>query len=402
LVFLAAVVFRAALYFAFPNFGTIPPREMERVARCWAETGEFCNPYATPTGPSAHVAPVYPILLGAVYRIFGAYTPHAMLAQAILSWVLCALRCALLIPLAAALRLPDRTGIIAAILSTLFIGAFHTELRGAWDAPLSALCLMALVWVAAKFSSPSDFTLARSAILGLGVGIALLINPALLPVVAGFCLLAAWVYWPGFLRYSLWLLALGAGILIALTPWTLRNLHALGSPILLRSDFGLELALAYNQSGATSVLEPEMLRLHPTINPEVSGQIAALGEVEFNRRKKQEALERIRANPARAARMFAAHVIYFWFPPAGNFSFRMLLAGLTVVSFLGLPLLWRESLRAGALISVVWAGFPLVYYITMWSSRYRYPMEWSMLLAAAALLDFLLRRARFGQTSYTK
>lgn len=394
-VFLAAFLFRAAVYFAFRGYGTIPPREMERVARCFAETGGFCNPYVTPTGPTAHVAPVYPIILGSIYGIFGSFSPHAMLAQAILSWTLCALRCALIIPVALALRLPVRTGTIAAILGTFFIGAFNTELRGAWDAPLSALCLMALVWIAAKFSSPSDFRPARTALLGLAAGVVLLINPAVLPVIAGYCFLGACAYSPGFLRYTLSLAAFILGIALALTPWTLRNLYALGSPILFRSNFGLQLVQSYNGAGAISVTDSEYLHLDPAIYPNASRQVAALGEIEFNRRMKQQALDYIRNHPGTAARIFAAHIVYFWFPPAANLVFRLLLAGLTIVSFTGLILPWRESPRAGVLIAVVWIAFPLVYYISIWSSRYRYPMEWSMLLAAAACLDFLLRRTRY-------
>ena len=394
LVFLAAFLFRAAVYFAFRGYGEIEPREMERVARCFAETGGFCNPYATPTGPTAHVPPVYPIILGSVYRIFGAYTPHAMLGQAILSWIFCALRCALLIPLALALGLAPRTGTIAAILGIFFISAFHTELRGAWDAPLIALSLMAVVWAATRFSNPSDFRPARTALLGLAAGVVLLINPALLPVIAGYCFLGAYAYSPGILRYTLSLAAFILGIGIALTPWTLRNLYVLGSPIPFRSNFGLQLAQSYNPAGAISVTDSEYLHLDPAIYPDASRQVAALGEIEFNRRMKQQAFDYIRSHPGTATRIFAAHIRYFWFPPAGNLIFRLLLAGLTIVSFTGLVLLWRESPRAGVLIAVVWIAFPLVYYITIWSSRYRYPVEWSMLLTAAAGLDFLLRRTR--------
>jgi hypothetical protein len=391
LVFCAAFLFRAAVYFAFRNYGTIPPREMERVAGCFAETGSFCNPYATPTGPTAHVGPLYPILLGSIYRVFGPFTPSAMLGQAMLSWIFCALRCALLIPLATVLRLPCRAGTIAAILGIFFIGAFNTELRGGWDAPLIALCLMAIVWAAARFSGPSDFRPASALLLGLAAGVILLINPAPLPVIAAYCLLGACAFWPGFARYALSLAAFILGIVIVLTPWTLRNLYVLGNPMPFRSNFGLELFLAYNETGAASTLDLDIARLHPALNVEASRQLAAMGEVEFHRRKEHEALDYIRNHPATAARIFAAHIVYFWFPPADNLIFRLLLAGLTITSAIGLILLWRENPRAGVLIAVVWIAFPLVYYITIWSSRYRYPMEWTMLLATAALLDRLGR-----------
>jgi hypothetical protein len=387
LFFMAAFGFRMVLYFAFPNYGMISPREMERVARCWAETGQLCNPYATPTGPTAHVAPVYPVLLGSLYRAFGAETAQGRFAQAALSWTLCGIRSALLIPLALAIGLSFRTGVMAAALSTFFISAFHTELRGPWDAPLSALFLMGLTWLAARFSRSPDFRVRSAALLGVASGCAALENPATLPIIAGYCLAAGYVYRPPLRQYSGWLLTLGIAGLLVLIPWAARNQRVLGSPLLFRSNFGMELAVAYNPEGATSSLESAIVRYEPGVNEELSRRIASMGEVAFNKEEQRQAIDRIKQDPRRAARMFLAHLVYFWFPPAENRIFRVILAGLTLTSVFGMVLLWKHNRRPAALILIIWLSFPLIYYILVWSSRYRYPMEWSMILASASLLD---------------
>src|SRR5271157_6520169 len=54
--------------------------EMEKIARSLAEDNVFGNPYALPTGPTAHHAPIYPFLLSLIFRMFG-YGPDARLIQ---------------------------------------------------------------------------------------------------------------------------------------------------------------------------------------------------------------------------------------------------------------------------------------------------------------------------------
>jgi hypothetical protein len=54
---------------------------MERVARNLAEIGTLGNPYLVPTGPSAHHAPFYPLLLSLIYR--GVYSGPQNSDQAI-------------------------------------------------------------------------------------------------------------------------------------------------------------------------------------------------------------------------------------------------------------------------------------------------------------------------------
>jgi hypothetical protein len=67
-------------YFAWtgPEFGSA---EMERAARSWTQEGRIAHVYSDRTGDSAHVAPLYPILLGTIYRLVGWESPAAGWAQ---------------------------------------------------------------------------------------------------------------------------------------------------------------------------------------------------------------------------------------------------------------------------------------------------------------------------------
>src|SRR5262249_43361897 len=56
--------------------------ENERVAAALAKGKGFCDAFGAGTGPTAHVSPLYPLLLSGVYRWFGTYeTATGRLAQ---------------------------------------------------------------------------------------------------------------------------------------------------------------------------------------------------------------------------------------------------------------------------------------------------------------------------------
>lgn len=388
LIFVVAFVLRLSLAILFPDFGVAVPGEMERVAESWATTGQLANPYLSPTGPTAHVAPLYPVLMGSIYRTFGSGA-NGRFVLTVFSCVLSSLRCALLIPLAIVLKLGLRIGLLAAGLSTVYISAFNTELRGWWEAPLSALVLLALVMLAARLYQTPVFT-ARTAVgCGLFTGLALLVSPALLPTLAAFLILAGR---PGLRmpkRYTGWLIGVIVVAGIVLLPWTVRNARVLGSPIVFRSNFGLELSLAFNDGQRLTNLDPETVSSHPLHNLAVSQEIARIGEVAFNRNRQQQAIDWIRTHPFAAARLIGGHIWYFWFPPSPFVIFRLILAFLTLFALAGLLLMYTMNREAGLLIGVVWATFPLTYYLTYWSSRYRYPMEWTLVLCSAIIIDRL-------------
>jgi len=161
----------------------------------------------------------------------------------------------------------------------------------------------------------------------------------------------------------------------------------LGSAVI-RSNFGLELSLAYNDQEQASALG-NVLESHPLKNRAVSEHIAQVGEIAFNRERENQALNWIREHPGSAARLFVKHVIFFWFPPAENAFFRVFMAVVTVTALLGFLLLASNNQFAAWLIGLIWISFPTLYYVTYWSSRYRYPMDWTLLLCSAVLLEAL-------------
>jgi hypothetical protein len=122
--------------------------------------------------------------------------------------------------------------------------------------------------------------------------------------------------------------------------------------------------------------------MHPSRYRPATEKLLAQGEIAFNEDRKREAIEWIRSHPQQFASMTAQRTIHFWFPPGRNRAHALALAGFTLLAFAGLFILWRQRSPAFAITAVVWVMYPLLYYIIQWSSRYRQPIDWSLILCA--------------------
>src|SRR5216683_1748538 len=84
--------------------------ELERAAICLADHGELGSAYSDDSGPTAHVSPLYPALLAAIYRVFGSHTPAGRLAQELASILISSLGITLLPVLARRAKLEQGSG----------------------------------------------------------------------------------------------------------------------------------------------------------------------------------------------------------------------------------------------------------------------------------------------------
>ncbi|HXG32194.1 MAG TPA: hypothetical protein VNJ11_02430 [Bryobacteraceae bacterium] len=382
-----------------------PQGEWENIARNVAATGDFANPYGSPTGPTAHSAPAYPFLLSLAFRAAGTGS-EGRRACIILNALLASLACALLPVLAAVAGLPISVGAAAGLASALVPLRLLSELMiSAGGAQLKALTwitmhLLTLGWFSAGPASPT-----RWLAYGAAWGAAFHVDPALLPV----CL-----FWTGVLarripgRHALRVFRRVAvmlvGVSLALLPWTLRNRRQLGAWIFVRSNAGLELAVS-NHDSASPILAHEIisddtdalgqwLGRHPSGSEKHRARIRAVGEVEYNRQRLGEALDWIRRNPARFAILSLQRFRYFWFYPGMTRRWRnMILFPMVFVGVWGLVRMVAQNRFLGLLFLGDWVAYPLTYYVIQVSGRYRYPIEWTILLLSCyAVWDWRSRR----------
>jgi hypothetical protein len=408
----AAVRFFGPIHYD-PN-ATVPKGpEAARVGYYLYTQGDWANPFGPlQTGPTAHEAPLYPAMLAGLYHILGAGAKGAYSVQFVEALVLTAE--VGVIPLVAqALGLDLVTGFAAALLAV-----FGTRRTYVWETNYVGFLLVLLTLLACKYlrsldssgcakltyttnsgatrSYPKLFAIA----LGLLWGTTLLTGPSTALVWVSWVILGAWYSY----RHGAWKVWLPVLIIpvIMVAPWAWRNNRVLHSPVLLRSNFGLELMVSNNSCATYSMRQNQssgcFKSTHPNWNRKEGRKVIDLGEVNYNKAKLKQALEWISENPRIFARLTAQRLLYFWLPTdtgrfAGAFTIRgntipaWVIYPATVLSIPGLIMLWRTSRRGAVILASFLVLYPPVYYFVQFESRYRFPIMWVTFLLGAVVIS---------------
>jgi len=386
LIFGVSLAVRMAAAIFFHTFSKPDRYEMERAALSLARYGTLGNPYMIPTGPTAHVAPAYALLLAAIFRVFGDGVRGEIVKKFCASAASSA-QYALFPVVSPALGMTRRVGLFAGVLGAFLPIKLATEIYGDWEAPFAALALLLLVYRIAVTWRDGRFDIRRGLLQGLGWGLALLCSPNLMPVCFAIMALGLWRVGRNRPRaYFAYAAANLVAIALCLAPWAIRNQRALGSPIFARSNFGIELHMANND--LASPLEPVNLRhhlydtFHPLSNLREAEAVRDMGEVAYNRSRLNEALLWIRAHPRRFAQLTAARIWYTWFPRTPVPKRDVLDWMITIACALGLGLLWKRSADSALLLLTCLLSYTAIYSVIQVMVRYRYPVDWIVFLAA--------------------
>ena len=355
--------------------------EPTKVALSLANHGSFADPFLIPTGPTAHVAPAFPLILSVVYRIFGDGEAGET-GKRVLTCFVSSLQYALLPWLAGVFGLAPSVGLAAALFGTVLPLQRYAESASSWESPWAAVLLMILSAMTSEPKIRARFGPIWTGAIWTGAvwGVALLFAPALASVYVGFL----WL-----LRRHWRAAALSIGItMLCLSPWAYRNHRQLGSWIWLTDNLGLELSIS-NGDGSASGMDANLRanylnRFHPSGSIAEALQVGQLGEVAYNNRRLAQALHWIATHPTQFCKLTAARAFYFWFP-------GIYLALVTLLAFAGLFHTFRTEPKTAAIFATIWIAYPLIFYIVQFDRRYRHPIEWSILLMAAQGLFVLMR-----------
>lgn len=362
--------------------------ETSRIAQSIAWHGVFADPFPTPTGPTAHHAPVYPFLLSLIYDLPPSLRTGA---RAGLNIVLASVTCAAVYLTGIALGLPPLTGLIAASLLALVPVRMVLELCGDQEQNLvAALTVATIGYTAACFRQP------QKGFFWLGVlwGAVLLTAPVMVFVFLVVCLLALI---QGGLRKEGTVMLMAAGAV--LIPWTIRNHQVLGGWFFVRDTLGLELRVSNaDDAFADPDINSErgaMQTYHPFFNRAVSDQVRREGEPQLYARYGREAVQWMVSHPDGFERLTFEHFRNFWLP-LGSSPRQMLWRVVSwVLAAAGLVFLWTKDLTAAILLLALLVAYPLPYYFTQSYSRYAYPVEWALTLVAVYGLQRIVVYARF-------
>ncbi len=326
------------------------------------------SPFGGLTGPTAFIAPGYPLLTAAVFRLCGDGTRLSAALMMSGQLGLGVLTVWLLMRVAQSLF-----GRRAALVAGLFWSCSLPLLwipTICWDTSLSLCLLVGLLALVLKLRE--DVSAWMWLFLGAYCAVAALINPALLPALAALLLWLAWQARSTARSHGL--LAVVSFALV-FTPWPLRNAQVFHAFVPLRTTVGFELWMG-NREGASGYLEE---RLFPMYNQAELAEYRRLGEIGYTTHKSFLAVQYIRNHPARFFRLTGIRILRFWTgtgTKGGSPLFALHACFTSTFGLAGLGLLWKRRSYA---LATLFAGplllFPLPYYCTHAEFRYRLVLD---------------------------
>ena len=385
LLFVLSLTLRLGAMSLMPR-DQIPPNpdwETGAVSISLATSGRFADPYLIPTGPTAHMPPLYVGAMSLVYRALGVGFVGG-LVRWILVMVASSTLWALMPWLGQRLGVGRRAGVLAGVAGAFSLG-FPSELD-----TFSALALGLLVaaflfrWRALDGGRGSH---QRSFLTGLALGVAFHLQPVFLPVVLGYMAFELWQWRGGRAWRRVGVMAVG--MLVACVPWGLRNYTTFHQVVFVRGNLGLELYVG-NHEGAHADIDVSSAQRsfrHPRTDRNEAERVLELGEGLYMKEKGRTAVDWIRAHPREFARLTGTRFVYFWAGPLHRGSAAAPYLALTLLALFGairvLPTM--DAFQRAALL-IPLATYPLIYYIVAYMPRYGEPVRWILLLMAAGLL----------------
>lgn len=278
-------------------------------------------------GATAHMLPLSPMIAGGILRLFGGTDTAAAIALTV--WALAQVGAAYLLlgRLFRELGMPPRTrrlGLAILCLLPVFAPEETISFRY-WEGAL-AVCLGAVTLTFLLRLRRRDAVRYRDlAAAGAFVSCCFFVSPAV-GVASGACwVLFALTRLPA--RQTLWFgIATIAAFALWAVPWTMRNIEVLGAPIVVRSNFGLELAIA-NHPAATAPGDPAAIfmnrlqAVHPYHGLRPYHTAMAMGEVAYSKAVGQAAEGWIAAHPVQFLMLCGRHYRQFFLPEPWQFGF---------------------------------------------------------------------------------
>ncbi|MHB1295238.1 MAG: ArnT family glycosyltransferase [Anaerolineae bacterium] len=355
-------------------------------------------PFTPAETPTAHWSFLYSLVVAAVYAVFGPHPLAVRIVQGVLGgvalpWLAYRLAKRLLpqrqaVPFLAALLTAGYPylALYAATLmtETLFIGLVL------WTLEIS-------LRIEAEVRAGRAVPLRDAALLGSGLGLAVLTRQSLMPWLP---VLFLWLLWRARQGHSLKptfrALALAGAIIVALViPWTYRNYRVYGEFLLLNSNSGYAMYSAQHPFHGTV--------FHEFTAAPVPSDLAGLNEAQKDATLMRRGIQFVLDEPGRYLMLCLSRVrAYLEFWPTTDTS---LLHNLGRVGSFGLLLpfaliglvmtLRNPGLASGGGLIVLFVVFYSAMHILTWAMvRYRLPVDATIMPLAALAVESVYRRAR--------
>jgi 4-amino-4-deoxy-L-arabinose transferase-like glycosyltransferase len=357
--------------------------EMGRVGRALATGRGFADPFMAPSGPTAWFPPLYPLLIGGVFKVFGVYSELSAFVLFTVNSLFSAAT-ALAIYQIGVRCFDRRVALWSAWLWALYPAAMQYATHWVWDMAVTT-CLFAFILVLAlKARGIGQTEPQQTAGLWAGFGflwaLVALLNSSLL-LFLPFC--GLWMAWPERRRIlpAIGRAALAGFIFCAcLAPWMIRNYRVFHVFIPIRANFGAEFYAGSLESNNGFPYGPSVAIFEPT--PDMQSY-EHLGEIAFSRERARLASEMNRAHPERF-RAYTLKRIWFYWAGVPHPIEKSLIVELgrevnycilSLGGLLGLALALKRHRPASILFAAAFFFLPLTYYIVTVQARFRAPIE---------------------------
>jgi 4-amino-4-deoxy-L-arabinose transferase-like glycosyltransferase len=327
----------------------------------------FGSPFDAHYQPSAIMPPVFPLIVAAIFKVFGVRTVASVYAVHAFDCLVSALA---IFPIFLVARnsFGCKTGWWTAWAWVFSPYGIYFAAEWPWSTHLLLLALFWLLYLAQKMEDNSRLLLWAG--FGLLAGVTALTEPSVLTVVPFLMLLAAWRLWCAGKRWLMPGLVASVVMWAAISPWLIRNAVVFHKFIPMRDSMGLELWMGNNGSNLRWTSDD----IHPLHDPQEQADYDR-GEMAYMAHKSVQAKAYIAQHPGWYAGMCARRAVYVW---TGFWSFNKaymaeepmdlsnipFATGLTLLGIAGLVLSWRKSRYDAIRFGGVMFLFPMMYYFS--------------------------------------
>jgi len=391
---LAAVAVRlAVMAFVYPEHLN-PDRnywrfagEVGHIAEAVVAGQGYSNPFFGPTGPTAWMPPVYPLLVAGVFKVFGVYTKASALVLLSMGCLFSALTCLPVFALAG-LAFGERAAAWAGWGWAFFPYAVFFSADFIWPTTLTTLLLTCLLVWLLRLETVNGLWADLG--FGLAAGATAMNDPIVLSVLVPLAGVLCWRRRGAGRRWSVPAALMTIAFAVVVTPWFVRNWRVFHTFVPFRPILGLELHVGNH--GDASHFAP--MADHPSTNPAELRAYTQMGERAYMEMKKREAMDFIAGHPGWFAGVTLRRIFYMWtsfwsldraYQEQEPFDLPnvLLTTVIDVMALMGLYRAFRRGSGAAVPFALVLLFFPLVYYVTHWEDYYRRPIDPVFVVLAA-------------------
>jgi hypothetical protein len=371
--------------------------EASRAVLAFARTGTVADAYFAGQGPTAHFMPTMIAIGGTIERLLGPDSAAANVALSL--WALAQVLAGFVLTLALFRRLGAPRRVLLLGLGVLCVVPACIAQEAAdfrvWEGALAYDLAAAGLWWMATLTQRRVVATRELVPVAAAVALAFFVNPpaGLATGAAAAVFAGQRLAWRQTARLAL-MTAAAATLLIA--PWALRNRAQFGETVLLRSNFGLELAIA-NHDGALAPADPRaaLTTRMDAVHQTKERFRQAGGELAYSRAVGAEAKRWIGAHPLAFVRLCWRHYRQFYLPDtweeratnwegADRFRIRVLQV-IGTLGLLGLAAGLARRCRGHAMLAAYLVTVGLPYALVQPIPRYGY-LAYPLLVFLAAHL----------------